>query len=96
MNPFTQDYQSMQITIVDAAIQYDCPYSGVGYILLIRNALHVPSMRNNLLPPFILREAGVRVSNTPKIQMDDPTVDHHSIYFPETSFRILFSVWGIL
>ena len=95
VNPFTPDYNSMQVHIVDAAIQYDCPYSGVSYVLVIRNALHVPSMRNNLLPPFILREAGVTVSDTPKIQMEDPTVDHHSIYFPETSFRIPLSLWGM-
>ena len=79
MNPFTPDYQSIQIPIVDAAIQYNCPYSGVSYILVIRNTLHVPSMRKNSLPPFILREAGVRVSDTPKIHMYNTTVDHHLV-----------------
>ena len=67
MNPFTPDYQSMQIPIVDAAIQYYCPCNGVIYILVIRNALHVHPISNNLLPPFILRESGVIVSDTPKI-----------------------------
>ena len=89
VNPFKPDYQPMQIFIVDDAIQYDCPYSSVSYILVIRNALHIPSMIINLLPPFILIGAGVRVSDTPKIHMDHPTVDDHLIYFPETSFRIL-------
>ena len=85
----------MQGPIVDAAVQYDCPYDGQTYILVIRNALHVPSMRNNLLPPFILREAGVRVQDTPKIQVNDPTVEDHSIYFPETGLRIPLSLWGM-
>jgi hypothetical protein len=44
----------MQVPIVDTAVQYDCPYNGQSYILVIRNALHAPSMRNNLLPPFVL------------------------------------------
>ena len=28
VNPFTPDYASMQTSIVDAAIRYDCPYDG--------------------------------------------------------------------
>ena len=59
VNPFTPDYKSMLIPIVDAV-----------YILVIRNALHVPSMKNNRLPPFVLREAGIRVKDTPKISVD--------------------------
>ena len=95
VNPFTPDYDSMQVSIVDAAVQYDCPYDGQSYILVIRNALYVPSMRKNLLPPFVLREAGVRVQDTPKIQVNDPTVEDHSISFPETGFRIPLSLWGM-
>jgi hypothetical protein len=73
----------MQVPIVDAAVQYDCPYDSQSYILVIQNALHVPSMRNNLLPPFILREAGIRVQDTPKkIQVTDPTVDNHFDILP--------------
>jgi hypothetical protein len=95
VNAFTPDYEPMQLSIVDAAIQYDCPYDGQSYILVIRNALHVPSMRNNLIPPFIMREAGIKVHDTPKIQVTDPTVDDHSICFPETGFRIPLSLWGM-
>ena len=28
MNPFTPDYDSMRISIVDAAVRHDCPYDG--------------------------------------------------------------------
>jgi hypothetical protein len=69
VNAFTPDYDAMTIQIVDAAIQYDCPYTGDSYILVIRNALHVPSMEN-LIPPFIMLEAGVQVHDTLKIQCD--------------------------
>ena len=68
VNPFTPDYAFMRISIVDATVRYDCLYDGKSYIFVVRNALHVPSMRNNLIPPFIMREAGIRVNDTPKIQ----------------------------
>ncbi len=95
VNPFTPDYDPMQIPIVDAAIRYDCPYDGQMYILVLRNALYVPSMKNNLVPPFVMREAGIRVNDTPKIQTIEPTEDDHSIYFPDTDFRIPLSLWGM-
>jgi hypothetical protein len=95
VNPFTSDCYSMLLPIVDAAVLYECPYDGQLYILVIRNALHVPSMQNNLLPPFVLREAGIRVQDTPKIQTIEPTEEDHSIYFPETGFRIPMSLWGM-
>ena len=95
VNPFTPDYQSMSVRIVDAAVRYQCPFSGTTHILIVRNALSVPSMQHNLLPPFILREAGVEVNETPKIQVDDPNEEHHSIFFPQTGLRIPLSLWGI-
>ena len=51
---YNPDYESMQIPIVDAALQYDNPYDGKTYMLVIRNALHVPSMNNHLIPPFLM------------------------------------------
>ena len=54
LNPFTPTYKPIKAPIVDAAMQYDSPYNGKSYILVVRNALHVPSMSNNLLPPFML------------------------------------------
>jgi hypothetical protein len=64
---------------VDAAVRYDCPFDGRVYILLIQNALYVPSMDYNLLLPFMFREAGVIVRGTPKIQLDDPSDDDHAL-----------------
>ena len=96
VSPFTPDYNAMSgVRIVDAAIQYDCPYSHQPYVLIVRNALHVPSMKNNLIPPFIMREAGIKVNSTPKIHVDDPTVDDHCIYFKEGDFRIPMKLHGI-
>ena len=92
VNAFTPDYDPMQLSIVDAAIQYDCPYDGQTYILVIQNALHVLSMKNNLIAPFVMREAGIGVYDTPKIQVAEPTTEDHSICFTETGFRIPLSL----
>ena len=42
-----------QVPIVDAAIAYDCPHTHKTYLLLTRNALYVPTLEHNLIPPFI-------------------------------------------
>ena len=84
-----------RIPIVDAALAYDCPYEMKTYVLLIRNALNVKSMNNNLIPPFIMREAGIDVRDTPKIHLESPTEKDHSIYFHENSLRIPLQLWGV-
>jgi hypothetical protein len=95
VSPFTPDYSSMKIKVVDAAVQYDCQYTGTSYILVVRNALHVPSMKHNLLPPFVLRQVGMVVNDTPKIHVAEPTIDDHSLMLPETGFRIPLSLYGV-
>ena len=52
-------------------------------------------MRNNLKPPFVMREVRIRVNDTSKIQTSDPTEEDHSIYFPDNDFRIPLSLWGV-
>ena len=74
VSPFTPEYASMQLRIGDAAVQYNYPYNGESYILVIWNTMYVPSKRNNLLPPFVLREAVIKLNDTPKIQVDEPTI----------------------
>ena len=55
VNVFTHDHAPMTIKIFDAAVQYDFLYYGTTYIFVIRNALHVESMSNNIIPPFVIR-----------------------------------------
>ena len=89
VNPFTPDYDALpEVPIVDAAVMYECPTSGKEYILIVRNALHVTAMEHNLIPPFVMREAGIVVNDIPKIHVTDPTIEDHSLYFEETIFRI--------
>lgn len=95
VSPFSPDYQPMTVPLVDAAVVYESPFDAKRYLLVIRNALSVPSMAHNLLPPFLLREAGIIVNDTPKIQMPDPTEDDHAIIVPDSDLRIPLSLWGI-
>jgi hypothetical protein len=95
VNPFMPEYEALpEVPIVDAVVMYECPISGKEYIILVRNALHVPAMEQNLIPPFVMREAGIVVNDTPKIHMKNPTIEDHSLYFEETSFRIPMALWG--
>ena len=61
----------------------------------MRNALLIPTMDHNLVPPFLLRLAGLQVDETPKHQLALPTVDNHSIYDSETGMRIHLKLNGI-
>ena len=94
--PFTPDYKPISVELVDAALKYDCPYSGEVKILIIRRGLHVPSMTHNLLPPFMLREAGIQIDEVPKIHVTSPTEEHHAI-IPRNKFsNSSYSTWYIL
>eukprot|EP00957_Ditylum_brightwellii_P083055 6313382-Ditylum_brightwellii.AAC.1 len=95
VNQFTPDYDGMKVTLVDAALKYECPHKDKTFILLVSNALHVPSIDYNLIPPFVLREAGIRVNGRPKIHKVNSTGDDHAITFPGEGLRIPLGLWGI-
>ena len=92
--PFAPDFKPISVELVDAALKYECPYSGELKILIIRRGLYIPSMTHNLLPPFMLREAGITINEVPKIHVTSPTEEHHAITFQETNFRIPLSLHG--
>ena len=97
ISSFTPDYKALsQVPVVDAIIiLYKCSISGTEYLLVIWNALFVKAMNNNLIPPFIMCEAGIKVNDIPKIQVKNPTVDDHTIIFPQGNLWIPLSLWGI-
>ena len=45
-------------------------------------------MNYNLIPPFILRETGLIINETPKFQCKNPTAEDHSIYSKKHNLRI--------
>ena len=81
--------------VVDAMVHFQCPFSHREYILIIHNALYVPELQHNLIPPFLLREAGIIVNECPKIQTDHPSIEDHSLYFEEDDLRIHLGLQGI-
>ena len=96
VNAFSSDVEGMsKFTIVDVVVVYDCPYTGKTYLLLMRNVFYIASMEHNLIPPFILREAGLTVSNIWKIHCDEPTIEDHSVYDENTKLRIPLQLDGI-
>ena len=68
--------------VVDAAVAYDCEYTGTTILLVIRNALHMRSMHANLIPPFMMRLAGIEVDECPKFLSPKPSEVNHSLYCP--------------
>ena len=81
VNAFASEVGSLNnIPVVDAVIVYDCPFTGESYFLLMYNCLYIPSMECHLIPPFILREAGLLVNDTPNIQSMQPDENTHVIY----------------
>lgn len=71
--------QMLEAPIVDALIIYKNPSSGEKFLLVVRNALYVPSMNHNFIPPFAMREAGIIINNKAKIHCKRPTMDDHMI-----------------
>ena len=86
----------MLVDVVNAVITYDCPRTGLSYPLLINNALFVPSIDCCLINPFIMRLAGVQVDECPKFLSPFPSIENHSLYFPDTELRIPLQLEGIV
>ena len=96
VTPFSDDLPPMDnVEIGDVAIAYDDPRTGVTYILIIRNALLIPTMTHNLIPPFLIQEAGLFLDETPKIHVIVPNVTNHSIIDHESGMHIHLDLDGI-
>ena len=76
------------VPFVDAIVAYDEPTSGKTMLLKIRNALYVQSLHSNLIPPFIMRLAGIEVNECPKFLSKYPTEHDHSLFFKDEDVRI--------
>ena len=50
----------------------------------------------NLIPLFIVIEAGVVINNKPNIHVSDPSLDDHAIIFVKDNMRIPLKLNGIL
>ena len=82
--------------IFDATVPYNYPYTHKTHILLARNALNVPSIHNNFITYFIVREIGALVNDFLKIHFNYPGVNDHSILFTDSGLKIYLHLWGFL
>jgi hypothetical protein len=97
VTPFSPDLPVLKkVEIGDAAMCYDDPVSLRTYILVLKNALLIPTMSHNSLPPFLVHDAGLFFDETPKHQAMLPTIDNHLIYDSRTRIRIHLLLQGIL
>ena len=93
---FSEEVGSIKrVPIIDALILYECLYKGKIFILVGRNVLYVPSMEHNLIPPFVLRQAGLVVNDKTKINCDRPTEDHHAIIHSKSGLHIRLQLDGV-
>ena len=87
------------VTTVDAAVAYDNPQTGDTSVLLINQAIMIPSMNNILLCPMQCRLNGVTVNDVPKFLLKDPTVNDHAVVIPsdidESSLLIPLMLQGV-
>ena len=68
MRPFSSDCPKLEaVPITDAVVAYDYPHIFETCILVLRNVLYVHSIMNNFIPPFVMREEGLKVNSVPKI-----------------------------
>ena len=63
-------------------------------MLVVMNALCVPSMDHNLVPQFVLREAGLVLNYNPNIHFEYPSVEYHSFLDEKTGLRIHLTLRG--
>jgi hypothetical protein len=94
---FSNECNTLQkVPIVDAAIAYDDKYTGKTFILVMKNVLYVETMERNLIPPFILREAGLIVNDVPRIHCGEELNDEsHCIIDRSTGMKIRMFLRGI-
>ena len=68
-----------EFRLVDAALVYDCPYSGETKMLIVNQAVLIPTLHHNLLCPMQLRMNDVHVDETPKFLARDPNELTHAV-----------------
>jgi hypothetical protein len=96
VTPFSKSLPVMnKVEIVDVAMAYDGPFTLKTYLFVMRNAVYIPTMGHNLMPPIILRKAGLHVDKTPKTQAVNPAITNHSIFDPVTGLRVHLQLNGI-
>ena len=92
---YSPDMEVQELPIVDAAVAFRCPIDGVIKILHFPDSLYCESLNHNLIPPFIMREAGFIVNDVPRIHCNPVTNESHCIVSQDRSLRIPLQLHGV-
>ena len=71
------------LELVSAALAYDDPTTGETIILMVHQAVHVPTMQNDLLCPMQKRMNDVEVHECPKFLLQHPNDQTHTLVIRE-------------
>ena len=86
MRPFSGDCSKLEaVPIVDAVVAYYFPHTLETFIPVVRNRLYVHLMMNNLILPFVIIEAGLKVNDLPKTHIEHQNLTNESHYIVSTS-----------
>ena len=83
---------------VSGALAYDNPILGTTVIIVVHQAIHVPTMDCNLICPMQVRMHDVKLDDKPKFLTEDPTDESHAISCEDnmgTLVNITLSLKGV-
>ena len=69
---------STKCPTVSGVVAYNHPYTGVTYMLIWNQAIYLDTMDNHLICPMQCRVQGVKIHDTPKIFIKNPTNHSHA------------------
>lgn len=98
MSSFVDDDGSLPCVSVGCAVlPYDCPVQAITITILMvfKNVSYIPTMKHHLMPPFILREAGIGVNEIQKKYCENPTSDDRTIWIESLNVQIPLELEGV-
>ena len=60
-------FKDKKVPIIYSALVYHCKRTMTTYLLMTRNVIYITSIKNNIIPPFIMRESGILVNDVARI-----------------------------
>ena len=73
-------------------LAYDCKRTNQVYLLVLRNVLYIESMEDNIIPPFILTEAGLIVNERAKIHCKPSTATEEDLTIQERGTGVFITM----
>ena len=93
---FSPTLEPMKIPIVDVCINWIDLQTDKAHFLVFKDALYVEQMEHNLIPPFLLREAGWIVNEVARIHCHDLVTEYsHCILHETKEIRIPLGLHGV-